>query len=289
MSAELLQGDCLEILPTIAAGSVDLVLTDPPYGTIKSMKNPERPNSWGKEGYKALPNVPYNYSMIWEKDNFANSLLCKKAPVSYYEDVLVFSKKYDGEGLHPLRPYFKSVLNFIGLNLKAINARLGHRQAEHTFYVESTQYGLCTAETYQQLIDVFNIDQMPGFLLFEELSKEDSTFKSTFKSTFNLPDGKKYKSNILKYSKDLDGYHPTQKPVALLMDLIKTYSNPGDLVLDFTMGSGSTGVAARNTGRRFIGIEQDEKFFQISQHRINGAERVRDDGKSGGPKQLKLF
>ncbi|GAG26442.1 unnamed protein product, partial [marine sediment metagenome] len=78
-------------------------------------------------------------------------------------------------------------------------------------------------------------------------------------------------SNILKYKKDYEGLHPTQKPVLLLEDLIKTFSNDGNLVVDMTMGSGSTGVAAKNTNRKFIGIELDEDYFKIAQDRINNA------------------
>jgi len=92
-----------------------------------------------------------------------------------------------------------------------------------------------------------------------------------YPSTFNLWEGKKYKSNILKYKKDYDGHHPTQKPVLLLEDLIKTYSNEGNLVVDMTMGSGSTGVACVNTGRKFIGIEKLAKYFEIATKRINEA------------------
>jgi len=82
-------------------------------------------------------------------------------------------------------------------------------------------------------------------------------------------EGKKYKSNILKYKKDYDGYHPTQKPILLLEDLIKTFSNENDLVVDLTMGSGSTGVAAKNLNRSFIGIERDSNYFKIAEERIN--------------------
>ena len=89
-----------------------------------------------------------------------------------------------------------------------------------------------------------------------------------YASTFNLWEGKKYKSNILKYKKDYSGHHPTQKPVLLLEDLIKTFSNANDLVVDLTMGSGSTGVAAVNTGRSFIGIEMDETYFDIAKQRL---------------------
>ena len=302
---KLLHGDCLIESDNIESGSVDLILTDLPYGNM----NGAGLDGWGKdktnwdfaiepkkiyeianrilrkngkmvlfsqEPYtgrltnEAIPNVPFNYRMIWAKDHFANSLIAKKAPVSFYEDILLFSKKHDMEGLHPLREYFKMVMDYIGLNLKQINSKLGHRRAEHTFYINSTQYGLCTESTYNELIQVFNIDKMQGFKTYEELRVIDKKYDSTF----NLWEGNKYKSNILKYKKDYDGYHPTQKPILLLEDLIKTFSNEGDLVVDLTMGSGSTGVACINTNRNFIGIELDENYFEIAKKRI---EEVEDD------------
>ena len=83
--------------------------------------------------------------------------------------------------------------------------------------------------------------------------------------------GDSKKSNILKYKKDYERLHPTQKPVNLQIDILKTYTNEGELVLDFTMGRGSTGVACANTGRRFIGIELDEYYFNIAKERIENA------------------
>ena len=295
---QLFKGDCLVESDKIESGSVDLILTDLPYGNMDTdggrkmgikgwdkAIDPEkvfaianrilRKNGkmilFSQEPYtselisKALPNVPFNYRATWEKNNFANPLSVNKALVSFTEDILIFSKMHDFEGLHPLRLYFKAVKDFIGLNLKQINQRLGHRRAEHTFYVESSQYGLCTEQTYAELISAFGINQMEGFRCFADLMKIDERFASTF----NLWEGKKFKSNILKYKKDYDGHHPTQKPVLLLEDLIKTFSNTGDFVVDLTMGSGSTGVAAVNTGRRFIGIEMDDKYFEIAEQRIN--------------------
>ena len=73
----------------------------------------------------------------------------------------------------------------------------------------------------------------------------------------------------MEYKKDYEGLHPTQKPLLLLEDLIKTFSNENDLVVDLTMGSGSTGVACKNTNRSFIGIEKDENYFKIAEQRIN--------------------
>lgn len=316
---KLMLGDCLERMKEIESGSVNLIVCDLPYGTVSGIANSDSVShgmkgktSWDnvidtdsimnesnrilrKNGKmclfaqqpfttelitKAIPNLPFCYSMIWEKDHFANALTAKKAPLNYYEDILVFSKnhqKHDFKGCHPLRLYFKRVMEFTGLNLKQINETLGHRRAEHVFYVNSTQFGLCTEKTYNELIKVFNIDKMEGFRDFIDLKECDYYYRyellrkmnEQFPSTFNLWEGNKFKSNILKYKKDYDGYHPTQKPVLLLEDLIKTFSNEGDLVVDMTMGSGSTGCAAKNTNRSFIGIELDENYFNIAKDRID--------------------
>ena len=227
-----------------------------------------------------IPNLPHSYNLIWEKTDFANCLLINKACANFYEDILIFSKnhqKHDFKGMHPLRPYFKTVMEFIGLNIKRINTKLGHRRAEHTFYIDSTQYGLCTEKTYEELVEVFGIDKIAEFKPFVELKQIDNEYRKDLlkqmndqhPSTFNLWEGNKYKSNILKYKKDYNGYHPTQKPILLLEDLIKTFSNEGNLVVDLTMGSGSTGVACKNTNRSFIGIEKDENYFKIAEQRIN--------------------
>ena len=307
----LYNGDCLIESDKIESGSVDLILTDLPYGTMKGInevfvgygrKNHDghlwdevidtneiykianrilRKNGkmvlFAQEPFttelinKAIPNIPFSYRMIWEKDDFANALNAKKAPVNYYEDVLVFSKNNEFEGLHPLRSYFKQVFEFIGVTKKRIIEIIGQR-ADHVFRFKSSQFDLCTLETYKDIINSFGINQMQGFKEFAELKEIDNEFKNKFASTFNLWEGKKYKSNILKYKKDYDGYHPTQKPVLLLEDLIKTFSNENDLVVDLTMGSGSTGVACKNTNRDFIGIEMSEQYFNIAEKRINGTE-----------------
>jgi len=297
-----------------------LILTDPPYGTVKNA-----PQNWtvgnnashiwddaiqpidifnianrilrkngklilfSQEPYtsqlitNAIPNVPFSYRMIWEKNDFANALLSKKAPVSYFEDILVFSKthtKHDFEGLHPLREYFKQVMDFIGLNKKTIIEIIGQK-ADHVLRVDSTQFSLCTESTYNELIEHFKIDKMEGFKTFAELKPIDQEYRTELiermtreaPHTFNLWEGKKYKSNVLKYKKDYNGYHPTQKPIALLEDLINTYSNEDDLVVDLTCGSGSTAVAAINTKRKYIAIEKEEKYYNIAQERIKEANK----------------
>ena len=292
---KLYKGDCLIESDKIESGSVDLILTDLPYGTITDLyKN----TSWDividtekvyklanrilrKNGKmvlfcqepftselknKAIPNIPFNQRLIWEKDSSGNMLFAKKACVNFYEDILVFSKNNEFEGLHPLRPYFKEVFEFIGRTKKYIIDLIGQR-CDHVFRFNSSQFDLCTLETYNDIIKNFKIDEMKGFKKFAELKEIDNQFKNKFASTFNLWEGKKYKSNILKYKKDYDGHHPTQKPVLLLEDLIKTFSNENDLVVDLTMGSGSTMVACQNTNRNGIGIEMDDNYFKIAEQR----------------------
>jgi DNA modification methylase len=306
--AELLnkvtQGDCLEVSGHVESGSVDLILTDLPYGNMKNS-----PSTWDKEKMKwdmtidpkdvfeianrilrkngkmilfsqepyttrlindSLPNIPFSYRAIWEKDTFANALGVNKAMVGLYEDILVFSKTHETERIHPLRHYARQVHEFIGIDKEEIIKHLGMVKVNFLRYSD-TQFALCPLKTYEKLIEIFNIDMMPGFKNYQELKQVDEYHKASFPSTFNLWEGRKYKSNILKYKKDYDGFHPTQKPVLLLEDLIKTFSNEGDLVVDLTCGSGSTGVSAINTGRQFIGIERESEYVEIANKRIKDA------------------
>ncbi len=321
---DLMHGDCLELMKNIPDGSVDLVLTDPPYGTMKNAaldgwrnKTTEWDNEidptalfteltrilrqngkvvlFSQEPYtsrlitSAIPSLPFAYRAMWYKNAHANALIAKTAMVNRFEDICIFTKPHDAECTNELRDYFKRVLEFIGAkSCKEINVRVGHRKAEHCFYVTegkravkyarggkadhttrigSSQFALCTEQTYNEIVSVFGIDKMDGFLPYAELAR----LNEKYTSTFNLWKGGKSKSNVLEYKKDNDGYHPTQKPVALLEDLIQTYSNEGNTVLDFTMGSGSTGVACVNTDRKFIGIELDSGYFNIAKQRINDA------------------
>tara|TARA_R110000764_G_scaffold149111_1_gene236872 strand:- start:128 stop:1081 length:954 start_codon:yes stop_codon:yes gene_type:complete len=313
---ELYKGDCLIESDKIESGSVDLILTDLPFGTMKGLDaEPIKSNNdknyvagggykkgyeWDKvidikEIYKianrilrkngkmilfcqepftnnliteAIPNIPFSYRAIWEKNDFANCLFAKKAMVNYYEDVLVFSKREDTEWENLLRDYAINILNWIEEPKKIILDRLGMGNIRF-LRIKQNEFGKPTKKAYDKLIELFNINEMKDFKTYEEVLEIDNQFKNKFASTFNLWQGKKYKSNILKYKKDYNGFHPTQKPVLLLEDLIKTFSNENDLVLDFTMGSGSTGVACKNTNRNFIGIEMDAKYFDIATERIN--------------------
>lgn len=298
---KLINGDCLEEMKKIKSGSVDLILCDLPYGTMKDANLDgwvNKTTEWdeiidteklfseyerilrmngvavlfSQEPYTShlrtfkSKNFNFVYPMIWKKDHFANALLSKKAPVSYFEDLNVFVKKYDKQHLHPLREYFSEVMNFIGASsCKDVNSMLSHRRAEHCFYIDSSQFGLCTERTYQELIDKLHIDMMVEFKTFEELKKIDAKYQRTF----NLPESKKFIGNVLEFKKDYQGLHPTQKPIALLEYLIRTYTNEYETVLDNCMGSGSTGVACVNTNRDFIGIELNKPYFDIATKRIN--------------------
>jgi len=297
---QLWHGDCLELMADIPDGSVDLVLADPPYGTINGAGlNGWKGNktAWDKpidhnavlehcnrvlrtngalvlfaqEPYTSKlitnthGNLPFSYRLIWLKDHFANALIAKKAPVNYTEDICVFFKKYDILAQHPLRAYAKEIMAFIGKTKKQLFAEMGHQRADHFFRIDSTEFSLCTEATYNELIEGYGIDRMSGFMSYTEMVEIDRRFRRRF----NLPEGAKYKSNVLEYKKDYSGLHPTQKPVALIEDLIKTYTNLGETVLDFVMGSGTTGVACVNTGRRFIGIELDKNYYEIACKRIN--------------------
>ena len=212
MKIEREQGDCLELMKDIPDGSVDMILADLPYGTIKGAKLDSWVNQttewdevidtgrlfleyervlrmngvailFSQEPYTShlrtfkSENFIFLYPMIWKKDHFANALISKKAPVSYFEDINVFAKKYDKQNLHPLRGYFKKILEFVGIEPSKINSVLGHRRAEHCFYIESSQFGLCTENTYQELIYKFEINKMNGFKVnIETKIKEEAIY-----------------------------------------------------------------------------------------------------------------
>tara|TARA_R110002096_G_scaffold93373_1_gene210678 strand:+ start:220 stop:1164 length:945 start_codon:yes stop_codon:yes gene_type:complete len=299
---KLYKGDCLIENDKIESGSVDLILTDLPYGTVNGMggdmeKYKRLSNSnWDnvidtnklfkiadrilRENGKMVltanqpfttelishqtSNLSHNYNMYWDKMHFANCLIANKAPVSYIEDVLIFSKNFDNFKTNPLRSYTKLLRDNCNYSRQKWRHLFGHYRFQHFMELQQ-QYTLCNESTYVEITNQFNLNSFDWFLEYSELVKMNGRYESVF----NLWEGRKYKSNILKYKKDYDGHHPTQKPVLLLEDLIKTFSNENDLVVDFTMGSGSTGVACKNTNRNFIGIELDDKYFEIAQKRIN--------------------
>ena len=318
----LMQGDCLERMKEIPDGSVDMILTDPPYGTIKDING----TLWGgkntrtdwdtvidqaamleecnrilrtngclalfcQDPYtsqlmtKAHNNIPFSYRYTWLKNSFGNALFAKKAPLNYTEDVCVFFKnhtKHDFEGFHPLRPYAETLFNYLGKTKREIFRAMGSQAICHFMRYGSTQFSLCTAESYDKLCRLYKLESQPWFRKYTDLKAIDKVYRSALiqrmteasPKVFNLPEGSKHKSNVLTYKKDSTRLHPTQKPICLLEDLVKTYTNEKETVLDFTMGSGSTGVACVNTNRNFIGIELDEDYFKIASERIKQSKET---------------
>ena len=303
---KLYNGDCLEIMKNIPDDSIDLILCDLPYGTIKGLQPSKykkkfdyntdwdirldteslfreyerilRPKGtiilFSQEPYTnqlrafECQYIKFSQSAIWKKDAFGNFLGCKNSLVSYYEDISIFRANENSIGSSELKSYFKKVKDYINLSLKQIENIVGHRKLSHCFLVSdnNTQFRLCVEEAYNDLINIFHIDQMDGFLSYSTL--KDMRPKSLKPQTFNLEENENFIGNIFEYNRETKRYHPTQKPVALLERLIKIYSNEGETVLDNCMGSGSTGVACLNTSRKFIGIEKDENYFQIAKERL---------------------
>ena len=296
---DLIHGDCLIESDKIESGSVDLILTDLPYGNMNTDGGRKLGiNGWDlaiepKKVYEIASRIlrkngkmilfsqepyttkliteseqplPFNYRAVWEKDNFAVALGANVNMVSFTEDILIFSKnnkKYDRKNNNPLRYYFADILAKYGkdllIKLFIYEGRYSTEQSAKAnvslkFGQNKTNFEFMTNSLYE-------------YLKINEI-KFNKTYKKKFASTFNLWEGNKYKSNILKYKKDYTGQHPTQKPVLLLEDLIKTFSNENDLVVDLTMGSGSTLVACQNLNRNGIGIELDEEYFKIASKRI---------------------
>ena len=311
-------GDCLIESDKIESGSVDLILTDLPYGTMKGIN--ETFVGYGRKNHdghlwdniidtetvmnlcerilrrngkmilfaqdpfstelknKSLPNLPYCYSMIWEKDNFANALISKKAPVNYFEDILIFSKGNHGDfGTdNSYREYLNAERKKSKLTLDEMCGVCGLNTKGHG----GSAYHWCSSKQPQLIPEkhYLTLREATGYFTkdYDELKKIHQLCFIKDVTVFNLWEGNKFKSNILKYKKDYNGYHPTQKPILLLEDLIKTFSNENDLVVDLTMGSCSTGIACMNTNRNFIGIELNENYFNISKKRVEEKRIVKE-------------
>jgi len=299
--------DCLEGMKQIPDGTIDAVICDLPYGTVKGIGKgtqyegksewdniiptdklfaeydrvlrtngtailfSQEPYTMHLRTYPKKSNLRFCYPMIWKKDQHGNVLIVDKAPLNYFEDINVFVKPYDSNGTNLLREYFAAVLKFIGKPKRDIMQTIG-QGADHVFRVDSTQWALCTADTYGDIIRQYGIDKMQGFRTYEDLQSEDIAFKEKYKRVFNIPKDKQYLSNVLEFAKDTDGFHPTQKPVALIRRLVLTYTNEGDTVLDNCMGSGTTAIACIKERRHFIGFELNKEYFDKAVKRIKAEQ-----------------
>jgi site-specific DNA-methyltransferase (adenine-specific) len=190
----------------------------------------------------------------------------------------------DTNNFPTMRKYFKELQEYIGLNLKRINAKLGHRKSEHCFYWKTTQWDMPTKETYQELINNFNIDKWQGYKEYESLRQEYESLRQEYESlrqeyeslryTHNLDENH---NNIWRYKTENQGkYHVCQKPLTVIDRIIKTSSNKENVILDPFMGSGTTGVACQHLNRNFIGIELDEGYFNIAKQRIEQAHEAKE-------------
>lgn len=299
--------DCFEFLKDLEDNSVDMILTDPPYGTIKGMgKNTSReikdgaywdnrldtdrllaecervlrPNGclvlFSQEPYTSElihnthPNLAFSTRYSWIKNHFGSPLNAKRAPLNYIEDINVWYKRpYDKAFTNEAQNYANYINDVLNIPVnKMKNEIVGN--ITH-FFTSGFQFRAPTEEVYNQLIEKYNIDEIPGYLTHSELIRIDKESRVKYKRVFNLPQGEKHKPNYYTFKKVAKAVHPTQKPVDLLIDLVNTYTNTGDLVIDFTMGSGSTAVACIETGRRFLGCELDQDYFEISRKRIKEA------------------
>ena len=305
--------DCLQGMKRIPDGSVDAIICDLPYGTMvrSSYGSKEEQFKAFREWDYAIPteplfeqyervlrrngvavlfsaepytshlrtfngkNMEFLYPLIWKKDTAGNVFHAKDAPIVYFEDINVFRKKVTLAGNNPLRQHFAKMIPFLGVPKTAVVKKLGTR-AQHCFNVEGNQFALCTAETYADLIENYHIDQMEGFMPFEECKRIDREFKDGYSDpdpcVFNVPEGQTHLSNILDFAKDTDGFHPTQKPVALIRRLVLTYTNEGDTVLDNCMGSGTTAIACIKERRHFIGFELSKEYFDKAVRRIKAEQ-----------------
>jgi len=174
--------------------------------------------------------------------------------------------KLDVNNFQTLRQYFKELQEFIGLKLKRINEKLGHRKAEHCFYHSSTQWDLPIVETYNELKEHFKIDQWKGFKEYETLRQEYETLRRPFDNFKKLFDVMSFDQEAY-ITKNYE--HETCKPETLTRALILTCSRPNDLVFIPFAGSGTEVAMAIKEGRNSIGFDVELKYVEMGNKRTN--------------------
>lgn len=311
MTFKLLNGDCMELFKDIKDNSIDLILCDPPYGTFEGFNEEDKDNNRNRKNLSKIgkwdtkldtesmlnecrrvlrPNgkcilfsqepftselitsdindLRFCYPLYWKKNCSGNVLGAKKQCLQYIEVMCLFQKKLYGDEKYadsPAKAYLKAELEKTGLTVPQVNKLIGCKSMASHYFGDGRQFALPSEKHYKAL-------QTTGFF-----QKPYEWIRDTkvvdYPSVFNLC-GAKSKSNVFEYAKPSSNksVHPTQKPTELLEDILKTFSNEGDTVLDFTMGSGSTGVACMHTNRNFVGIEKDKHYFEIAKDRIENAD-----------------
>jgi len=242
MSYTLWNEECLQAMKRIPDGSVDMVMCDLPYGTTQNKWDSviDLPSLWA--AYKRVCK-PSAAIVLTAAQPFTSVLVCGNLKDFKYDWTW---RKPKGTG-----------------HLNAKKQPMRDKEDVLVFYQEQCTYNpqFKTGTPYKDKAgkDHTSTTSMTGSYGAYTNYREDN-------------DGRRYPKQVIEFGVVERGtLHPTEKPVALMEYLIKTYTNEGELVLDNTMGSGTTGVACGNLGRRFIGIEQDEKYFTIAQARISAA------------------
>lgn len=244
----LKQGDCLELMKDIEDESVDLILCDLPYGTSACSKwdsvIPFEP-MW--EQYKRIIK-PNGAIVLFGAEPFSSALRMSNL------DMYKYDWKWE-------KPHGSNFLNF--------------KYQPAKVHEDIMVFGK-SATSYSKKGNMLYNPQMDKGTPYHQKAGEEKLLSSNVRTKFKTLDkqneGTRYPRSIIKFALDRDKLHPTQKPVALLEYLIKTYTDENALVLDNCIGSGSTGVAALNTNRNFIGFELDEEYFEIAKERIEKAE-----------------
>ena len=232
-----MKGDCLERMEEIESGSVDMVLADPPYGTTACKWDSVIPFDamWEQLNRIIKPNGAI---VLFGSEPFSSAL--RMSNIKNYK----YDWKWD----------------------KVIGS--GFQVAKYKPMIRSEDvciFGTGGKVNYYP-IKIKRDKPIKGYAVNNSLSNPLANADKKVRTYTH-----KNPTNILEFKKVKGTVHPTQKPVALMEYLIKTYTNEGETVLDFTMGSGTTGVACKNLGRDFIGIEMDEGYFKIAEDRIDAA------------------
>jgi site-specific DNA-methyltransferase (adenine-specific) len=232
-------GDCLELMRDIPDGSVNLILCDLPYGTTQ--------NKWDSI-------IPLD--ALWSE----YKRICRGAIVLTAQTP--FDKVLGASNLDMLRYEWIWEKTLPTGHLNAKRAPMKAHENVLVFYARQPIYNPQKTSGHQRKTAVKRKDETTVY------GKQEFT-ALPYDST------ERYPRSVLKLASDKQrsNLHPAQKPLALMEYLIKTYSNEGDTIMDNCMGSGTTGVACVKTGRHFIGIEKDEKYFQIAKERINGTTK----------------
>lgn len=241
-SSVVMHGDCLELMKDLADDSVDMVLCDLPYGTTACAWDSVIPFDRLWEQYRRV--IKENGAiLLFGSQPFTSALGASSLSWLKYS---WFWRKTRATG-H---------LNAKKMPMKDVEECL-------VFYQKQPTYN-------SQGLEVINLEvkNSASHVARGKTTGATSVVSGGITRESYVQEFTGYPRQILDFPSEGNTFHPTQKPVSLCEYLIETYSNPGETVLDNTMGSGSTGVACRNTGRRFIGMEKDQNYFRISQYRL---------------------